>query len=360
MKGPPLTDLLLHGGGYEAAIAECGAAVRMLRHGDRDLITGWPAEGPIPYYSGALLAPWPNRVGGAGYAFDGDVHRLPVNEPDRGHALHGLIAEARWSVAELFTVEDDHGFARLTLDLAPSQGYPFALSFQVLHRLDGDGLTTTLTVQNVGDRPAPYGCGPHPWLLAGDDVTAYELHLPASLVAMVDEALIPVVLEDVASTPYDFRTPRVIGDTAIDHAFTALAHGDPETGSRGSGSESGRQISGQAGAGGGHDPGRASSAGHGGAGPHRESAAADGGPTDSVDGLVRVRVRGPGGGVEMSWQATELPWVQVCTGTGLGHAGLAVEPMTCPPDAFNSRTDLVVLSPGDKHEASWTIAALQP
>ncbi|MEU4726280.1 aldose 1-epimerase family protein [Nonomuraea dietziae] len=355
-----MTDLLLHGGGYEAAIAECGAAVRMLRHGDRDLITGWPAEGPIPYYSGALLAPWPNRVGGAGYAFDGDVHRLPVNEPDRGHALHGLIAEARWSVAELFTVEDDHGFARLTLDLAPSQGYPFALSFQVLHRLDGDGLTTTLTVQNVGDRPAPYGCGPHPWLLAGDDVTAYELHLPASLVAMVDEALIPVVLEDVASTPYDFRTPRVIGDTAIDHAFTALAHGDPETGSRGSGSESGRQISGQAGAGGGHDPGRASSAGHGGAGPHRESAAADGGPTDSVDGLVRVRVRGPGGGVEMSWQATELPWVQVCTGTGLGHAGLAVEPMTCPPDAFNSRTDLVVLSPGDKHEASWTIAALQP
>ncbi|MEU4545891.1 aldose 1-epimerase family protein [Nonomuraea dietziae] len=355
-----MTDLLLHGGGYEAAIAECGAAVRMLRHGDRDLITGWPAEGPIPYYSGALLAPWPNRVGGAGYAFDGDVHRLPVNEPDRGHALHGLIAEARWSVAELFTVEDDHGFARLTLDLAPSQGYPFALSFQVLHRLDGDGLTTTLTVQNVGDRPAPYGCGPHPWLLAGDDVTAYELHLPASLVAMVDEALIPVVLEDVASTPYDFRTPRLIGDTAIDHAFTALAHGDPETGSRGSGSESGRQISGQAGAGGGHDPGRASSAGHGGAGPHRESAAADGGPTDSVDGLVRVRVRGPGGGVEMSWQATELPWVQVCTGTGLGHAGLAVEPMTCPPDAFNSRTDLVVLSPGDKHEASWTIAALQP
>lgn len=340
-----MTDLLLHGGGYTAAVAECGAAVRMLRHGDRDLITGWPAEGPIPYYSGALLAPWPNRVGGAGYAFDGDVHRLPVNEPDRGHALHGLVAEARWSVAELFTVEDEHGFARLTLDLAPSPGYPFALSFQVVHRLDGDGLTTTLTVQNVGDRPAPYGCGPHPWLLAGDDVTSYELHLPASLVAMVDEALLPVALEDVASTPYDFRTPRVIGDTAIDHAFTALAHGDLETGSRGSGSEGARQVSGQA------------DTGHGGAGLHGESAA-DAGRTDGVDGLVRVRVRGPGGGVEMSWQAAELPWVQVCTGTGLGHAGLAVEPMTCPPDAFNSRTDLVVLSPGDKHEASWTIAAL--
>jgi len=48
----------------------------------------------------------------------------------------------------------------------------------------------------------------------------------------------------------------------------------------------------------------------------------------------------------------------VCTGTGLGHRGLAVEPMTCPPDAFNSGTDVVVLQPGEKHEASWTIAPL--
>ncbi len=40
------------------------------------------------------------------------------------------------------------------------------------------------------------------------------------------------------------------------------------------------------------------------------------------------------------------------------RVGLAVEPMTCPPDALNSGTDLVVLAPGDSHAASWEIEAL--
>jgi aldose 1-epimerase len=42
------------------------------------------------------------------------------------------------------------------------------------------------------------------------------------------------------------------------------------------------------------------------------------------------------------------------------RVGLAVEPMTCPPDAFRSGTDLVVLEPGASHEASWRIEALVP
>ncbi|KWX09966.1 galactose mutarotase, partial [Carbonactinospora thermoautotrophica] len=56
-----------------------------------------------------------------------------------------------------------------------------------------------------------------------------------------------------------------------------------------------------------------------------------------------------------------LPWVQVHTADRpeprFDRAGLAVEPMTCPPDAFNSGTDLVVLEPGAAHAASWTIGA---
>jgi aldose 1-epimerase len=53
-----------------------------------------------------------------------------------------------------------------------------------------------------------------------------------------------------------------------------------------------------------------------------------------------------------------MPWAQFCTGSGFGFRGIAVEPMTCPADAFNSGTDLVVLDPGAKHEAGWTISAL--
>ena len=63
----------------------------------------------------------------------------------------------------------------------------------------------------------------------------------------------------------------------------------------------------------------------------------------------------------MSWGAA-CTWVQIHTADRPGNPGnrigLAVEPMTCPPDAFNSGTDLIVLEPGVSHAASWTIAAV--
>ena len=86
-----------------------------------------------------------------------------------------------------------------------------------------------------------------------------------------------------------------------------------------------------------------------------------GGPAQEARVTATVTAR-DGHGVTMSWGA-ELPWVQVHTADtpavpASHRVGLAVEPMTCPPDAFNSGTDLVVLEPGASHAASWTIRAL--
>jgi aldose 1-epimerase len=54
--------------------------------------------------------------------------------------------------------------------------------------------------------------------------------------------------------------------------------------------------------------------------------------------------------------------VQVCTADaapdGAARLGLAVEPMTCPPNAFASGTDLVWLATGAQHTARWRIHAL--
>ncbi|MEU8270752.1 aldose 1-epimerase family protein [Sphaerisporangium sp. NPDC049002] len=298
-----MPQYVLHGGDYRAEITRLGAALRVLRHGDRDLVASWPEGGPVPHYSGTLLAPWPNRLAGGRYTFQGERFEVPVNEPERGHALHGLVAFADWEAVELLSVEDDHGFVRLARTIEPSPGYPFRLALQVRYALGPDGLTTTLTAENIGDRPAPYGCGPHPWLIAdGGAEEGWELELPAERVLRTDEVLLPTTLEPVAGTAFDFRVPRPLGGTVVDEAFTGLAA----------------------------DPG----------------------------GTAHVRLRGQEGGVGISWEAASMPWVQVCTGTGFGHRGIAVEPMTCPPDAFNSGTDLVVLDPGGKHEASWTISVL--
>ncbi|MGW5683139.1 aldose 1-epimerase family protein [Nonomuraea sp. NPDC003754] len=270
---------ILSGAGYTAEISTLGAAVRGLRLGARELLTSWPEGGPVPYYAGTLLAPWPNRVGDATYTFAGTRYELPVNEPERGHALHGLVHAAEWRVTE-----QGPSSVRLAYTLEPSPGYPFTLSFEVVHALGDDGLTTTVTCENTGERAAPYGCGPHPWLLGE------RLRVPAAKVLLADERLLPRSLEDVAGTPYDFRQARDLGGTRVDHTFTGLSAGEV-----------------------------------------------------LVDDI------------RVSWDPAVLPWVQICTGRHLGYVGVAVEPMTCPPDAFGSGSDLVVLEPGGRHEAAWTI-----
>ncbi|WP_410753037.1 aldose-1-epimerase [Citrobacter youngae] len=51
------------------------------------------------------------------------------------------------------------------------------------------------------------------------------------------------------------------------------------------------------------------------------------------------------------------PWLQVYTGEKLARRGLAVEPMTCPPDAFNSGISLIHLAPGEQHQMHFLIGS---
>lgn len=293
----------LRAGDYTAAVDAVGGTLRALRFAGRDLVVPYPRGAVRPLYRGTVCAPWPNRVVDGRYSFGGTVHRLPLSEPERGHALHGLVHWLRWDAGE--SAAD-----RIVLRCAvvPQEGYPFALDLSVEYVLSGDGLAATLTASNPGTSPAPYGCCPHPYLVAGPGrVDDWRLTLPVASRLEVDGRLVPERLVPVADVDCVFEHRRV-GETAIDHAFTGLRRGQ--------------------------------------------------------DGLARVRlVTEDAAGVEISW-GHWAAWVQVHTADRpepeLNRVGLAVEPMSCPPDAFNSGTDLVVLAPGERHEATWAIRALLP
>lgn len=297
-------QLRIVAGGYQAEIASVGATLRALTFEGRDLIVPFGADEVRPAYRGVTLAPWPNRIVDGRYSFGGAEHRLPLTEPERGHALHGLAGWLEFAVRE--AVVD-----RVVLGavIEPQTGYPFRVEVTVEYSADGAGLHQRVIGRNIGADAAPWGTGPHPYLTAGDDrVDDSLLELPASAVLTVTaDRLCPVGLEPVDEHPqWDFREPRRVGGTFIDHAFTALDR---------------------------DDAGRA---------------------------VVRLR-RTDGTGVAMVWDDS-CPWVQVHTADtadpATSRGGLAVEPMTCPPDAFNSGTDLVVLQPGAAHSASWSIRAL--
>src|SRR5213078_3939629 len=87
----------------------------------------------------------------------------------------------------------------------------------------GPGLVVRTTAVNVGDRPCPFGAGQHPYLTAGtpliDDCT---VHLDAATWLRTDDRGLPAGREPVDGTPMDFRTPRRLGGTSIDNAFTGL------------------------------------------------------------------------------------------------------------------------------------------
>jgi len=305
MTSAPLTGAQyeIAAGEYLAVVTEMGAGLRALRHRDRPLVTSYDADELPPGAAGQLLLPWPNRIDGGRYRMAGSEYQLDLSEPAAGNAIHGLTRWASWSLAR-----HDPDAVALHLALLGRAGYPFRLDLTVEYQLSGDaGLMFSVTAHNAGSRPAPYGTGSHPYLTAGAPaVDGCELALPVSQWLPADQRGIPSGPPgDVAGTPFDFRAARQIGTVALDHAFTGL---------------------------------------------ERDEA-----------GLAWALLTSDGAGTAL-WAGPGYEWLQVFTGDTLGQEGrrraVAIEPMTCPPNAFVTGTDLLTLEPGQTVSHRWGVQAI--
>jgi aldose 1-epimerase len=251
---------------------------------------------------GQLLIPWPNRLGKGEYTFGGRIHQVPLNEPQRGNAIHGLVRWDNWVVSQ---PEPHRAVAAYVLH--PRPGYPFTLGLEVVYDLSTTGLSVTITATNLGDEPLPYGAGQHPYLtVATTRIDDAVLHIPAARFLESDEAGLPIgSAQPVDLTEHDFNVPHPVGTLALDHCFTDLVR-------------------------------------------------------DERDQAV-VTVSNPEDGTSVSvWMDAAFKWLMVFTGDTLEpdrrRRSAAIEPMTCPPNAFRTGADLIVLEPGDRHVASWGIA----
>jgi aldose 1-epimerase len=298
----PVTEHSIRFGPYAAIITSRGGALRELRHDGRELVVGFGEAGAIPDYRGVICAPWPNRMADGRYHHDGQLFEAAINEADRQTALHGLVFARQWEL-----LRHDSSSVRLGCRLESGTDYPGDLDISVDYDLRADGLHCRVLALNVGAVAAPYGVCPHPYLVAGEGaLNDWTLEIPAAeFLAVTPDRLLPEEVWGVEGHAFDFRTERLIGDVEIDHAFTGIL-------------------------------------------------------TDA-DGNAAVRIFDPSGtGVELEWDG-RWPWLQIHTAdkpAGPSRMGLAVEPMTCPPDAFNSGTDLVRIAPAGSHEAGWTIRAI--
>ena len=193
--------------------------------------------------------------------------------------------------------------------LHPQPGYPFSLRLGIEYALLEGGLQVQTTATNVGADACPYGCGAHPYLTLGTaPVDRLILQAPARTVLRCDGRGLPIGTEAVENTEYDFRQPRAIGSTTLDHAFTDL---------------------------------------------ERDKA-----------GLARVTLSDPDCRTEVSlWVDESYPYLMLFTGDPLPDVrrrSIAVEPMTCPPNAFQSGDGLIRLEPGSSFTSTWGIARGRP
>jgi aldose 1-epimerase len=288
----------LRHGDQRAVVVELGAGLRRYQVGGRDAIDGYALGERADGGRGQALMPWPNRLRDGRYDWEGETQQLPLSEPSLGNAIHGLVRWRNWGVLAWSAARVTFG-----LRLFPMPGYPFTLGLTVDYELGDAGLRVCARAENLGAQACPYGVGFHPYLTLGRAIDAARLLLPAERFLIADERAIPVSSESVAGTPYDFREPREIGSLVLDTCFYELRRDD--------------------------------------------------------DGLARVTLADDDAAVTL-WLGEAFSHLMVYTGDTLAaerrRRGLAVEPMSCAPNAFAANAGLLRLEPRETHVAEWGIA----
>jgi galactose mutarotase-like enzyme len=289
-------------GEQRAIITEVGATLRVYEVAGQAFVDGFAADEMSSGGRGQVLIPWPNRIAGGSYEFAGSRNQLAVGEVKTGNASHGLVRWANWT-----PVARDGESMTLGLTVHPQSGYPFALSLTVSYRLAAEGLHVATRARNVGSGPLPFGAGFHPYFTVGTATIAdATLTLPARRSLATDERMIPIGVNNIAGSALDFRAPRRIGETILDTCFAGLERDDA--------------------------------------------------------GLARITLAGEGGKPALSLILDRaFDFVQIYSGDNLPdparrRRGLAIEPMSCPANAFNSGEGLITLAPGEEWAGTWSLA----
>ena len=142
----------------EATINPVGAALAALWQGETQI------AGAPDIYSGVTLFPWPNRIHGGVWNYKGEKFKLSVNDVQQNAALHGLVYQERFD-----WVQENSSACTLSLELEPSEGYPFSSLLRVTFVLDQGELKVTQEVINLGSTVLPFAIGFHPYFLTAED-----------------------------------------------------------------------------------------------------------------------------------------------------------------------------------------------
>ncbi|HTB07589.1 MAG TPA: aldose 1-epimerase [Bacteroidia bacterium] len=261
--------------------------------GDKELGTLYGSS--TNFYRGAKLSPFPNRVNNGKYEFAGNEYHLEKNAPP--HALHGLCWNLPFALQES-TVKNNSVQVILQADYkALNIGFPFSYHIEIEYTLE-DGKFKCLTrIVNTSEYSIPIADGWHPYFTTGSKINTLKLQLPLCRQVELDKTLIPT---GKYLPNQEFETPTILNDMMLDHCFEL----------------------------------------------------------DKNQDIAQTRLIDKSNGISiLIWQKVGdrgYNFIQLYTPPD--RNSIAIEPMTCSPDAFNNKNGLIVLSPGESVEFTFGVS----
>ncbi|WP_136482922.1 aldose 1-epimerase [Vibrio sp. H11] len=249
-----------------------------------------------PYYSrSAKLFPFPNRLKHGRYQYAGKHYQLPANFSWSQHAVHGLLYNQPFQLVDSQATEQ---YAQITLRFNTDclhPGYPFAFQIDIRYLLQLNGLLScTTTVRNDGSCSLPFGDAWHPYFALGVPLNQCTLTMPACHEVKHVDDLPSGDLQPCSR----FVEGATLNDQSLNHCF--LFKGD-----------------------------------------------------QSIDlALQRHDQRA----ALLYQQDSNYPYLQLYTPSD--ESSIAIEPMTCPADAFNNQLGLIHLAPHQQQSFRWQCQAI--
>lgn len=246
----------------------------------------------IAQYRGALLSPFADRIEKGRYVFEEVVYNLPCNEANSQNALHGFVNTKPFRVLQS---ETNGRQASVTLCFKYNgsvTGFPFPFILTVRYVLTATEFGCYTYVQNKGSKNMPIGIGWHPYFQVREDLSQYQLKIPANTSFVINEAYINTGVE----VPfYDAAKFLELEDNFFFNAFAL------------------NQIN------------------------------------DSAKTILRDKNRM----IDITVKTTGFPFLQLY---GIAGKGFAIEPLTCIGNAFNNGIGLHVLSPEELMQTSFNVS----
>lgn len=242
-------------------------------------------------YKGAKLVPYPNRVAFGKYSFNNINYQLPINH--EMHSIHGLVYDKKLSLVNQQATEEDVSIELQYIYDKEYKGYPFSFKLNIFYTFSEEGLTLSTRIENIDKNEIPVADGWHLYFKVANKIDECLFKIPSSETLALDETLIPTGKINKQEKYIHFS--KIEGDN-FDTCFVL---------------------------------------------PGKKSILS----AELYDIIEDIRV--------VAWQESgnkKYNYMQVYSPPN--RETLAIEPMTCEPNALNSGKGLIVLKPGEVFDAT--------